>query len=70
MYIELNRHKTLIINFLEETMNDTDGIISKCIYETGWNKSKNTNNFCRKFANTNTTEKLYDFILDWYKVKK
>ena len=69
-YVGLDRHRTLIINLLEETMNDTDRLISTYIYETGWEKGNNVDEFGEEFANINSIDKLYDFVLNWYKNKK
>jgi len=65
-YIGLDRHDTLIIKLIEESMNDKDRMISTYIYETGWGSLPNTLEFGEEFSKVNSLDSLYEYIKKRY----
>ena len=61
-YMGLDRHDTLIIKLIEESMHDKDRLISTYIYETGWGSIPNTLEFGEEFSKVNSLDSLYDYI--------
>ncbi len=64
-YIGLDRHDTLIINLLEESMNDKEHIISNYIYDTDNKKIPEL----EKIRKNNDYELLYDSIVKYYETR-
>lgn len=61
-YIGLDRHDTLIIKLIEESMNDKDRMISTYIYETDWGNIPTTMEHGEDFSKINSLDSLYDYI--------
>ena len=65
-YVGLDRHDTLIIKLIEESMNDKDRMISTYIYETGWGNLPNTLEFGEEFSKIDNLDSLYNYIKKRY----